>query len=713
MKFNPSYFAETETNGVGNMIKSKMISNQKAFHVLSTKIYSDIHVAIIRELSTNAMDSHIEAGKPDLPIEVHLPSDLEPWLSIQDFGVGMDGKTIEGVFSNFFDSTKDNNNSVNGCLGIGSKAPFGYTPNFTIEGIKDGKKYVYGTSISQDGEPGVIPMGVSDTDEQNGAKITIAIKREDFDLFYRAARVVFFAFDVQPVVYGSYQPYPKDRKLIGDNVYHYPKVNASSLGVIMGNVYYRVGSRPEFDNLQVKNVFHGGSVVIHAELGEVDFQPSREEVNYTEKTIKFVQERLTNAREIMLENMKKRFEAIKTDAEKLKFVFEHKGNIIEQNYLAKEIVKLYPFIRNNSSYIGRGEIYLHGYINVDDMEREIDAKVNIMALVPHKIKYENDNRYSEVLAVEGVQLSERQSIDYSSNPVVYTVIQEGKRGVISAAKRWARKNLMDKVSESYIKRTSTVYLVIITPDKEKTIKKQVFLDRFSMDCEKILSCEEVFALEATSEPEAQIKVAKRLHRVSRNGEYAYVLRDTKDIVSGRKFYIPLNGMAPDYDKVNIPKDMTLSKFMSIYDKLETGFKFEETPIYGIMKKDIELLEKDTNWVNLIDFIHEDVKKHTDTISQKLASQSFKSIGKLKKSVDLSNTELDIFISSPSIGKASVIVPELDQTFGINITKKIGEYKKSMQEVLDKYPLLQYIDYTSYFPKAGVEAIKKYMDGVNK
>jgi len=286
--------------------------------------------------------------------------------------------------------------------------------------------------------------------------------------------------------------------------------------------------------------------------------------------------------------------------------------------------------------------------------------------------------------------------------------------VIAAAKRWARKNLMDKVSECYINHSeSTVYLVIITPDKEKTIKKQVFLDRFSMDCEKILSCEEVFALEATSEPEAQIKVAKRLHRVSRNGEYAYVLRDTKDIVSGRKFYIPLNGMAPDYDKVNIPKDMTLSKFMSIYDKLETGFKFEETPIYGIMKKDIELLEKDTNWVNLIDFIHEDVKKHTDTISQKLASQSFKSIGKLKKSVDLSNTELDIFISSPSIGKASVIVPELDKTFGINITKKIGEYKKSMQEVLDKYPLLQYIDYTSYFPKAGVEAIKQYMDGVNK
>ena len=55
MKFNPSYFAETETNGVGELIKSKMISNQKAFHVLSTKIYSDIYVAIIRELSTNAM----------------------------------------------------------------------------------------------------------------------------------------------------------------------------------------------------------------------------------------------------------------------------------------------------------------------------------------------------------------------------------------------------------------------------------------------------------------------------------------------------------------------------------------------------------------------------------------------------------------------------------------------------------------------------------
>jgi hypothetical protein len=50
-------------------------------HLMSilTDLYSDPALAVIREYSTNALDSHVEAGNTD-PIEVILPSMLNPSL---------------------------------------------------------------------------------------------------------------------------------------------------------------------------------------------------------------------------------------------------------------------------------------------------------------------------------------------------------------------------------------------------------------------------------------------------------------------------------------------------------------------------------------------------------------------------------------------------------------------------------------------------------
>lgn len=40
------------------------------FQMLRTNLYSDIHGSIIRELASNVVDSHIEAGKPDAVGEI-------------------------------------------------------------------------------------------------------------------------------------------------------------------------------------------------------------------------------------------------------------------------------------------------------------------------------------------------------------------------------------------------------------------------------------------------------------------------------------------------------------------------------------------------------------------------------------------------------------------------------------------------------------------
>jgi hypothetical protein len=64
-------------------------------HILNvvTDLYSDRELACIREYSTNALDAHIEAGITS-PIEVTTPSALSPFLTIRDYGVGLDLEDI-------------------------------------------------------------------------------------------------------------------------------------------------------------------------------------------------------------------------------------------------------------------------------------------------------------------------------------------------------------------------------------------------------------------------------------------------------------------------------------------------------------------------------------------------------------------------------------------------------------------------------------------
>jgi hypothetical protein len=97
---------------------------------LLTDMYSDPELAIVREYSTNARDSHIAAGVTD-PIEVYTPTVLEPMLRIVDHGVGLSADDIRDIYSRYGLSTKAESNDYNGVLGLGCKSAL------TVTGRKD------------------------------------------------------------------------------------------------------------------------------------------------------------------------------------------------------------------------------------------------------------------------------------------------------------------------------------------------------------------------------------------------------------------------------------------------------------------------------------------------------------------------------------------------------------------------------------------------
>ena len=121
-------------SNVAEVGEFRIRNSAKAFKILSAGLYANKIRAIIRELTTNALDSHTAAGTTR-PVDVHLPSSLEPRFSVRDYGTGLDHDEVTNIYTTYFESTKTNSNDFVGALGLGSKTPFSYTDNFTVTAI--------------------------------------------------------------------------------------------------------------------------------------------------------------------------------------------------------------------------------------------------------------------------------------------------------------------------------------------------------------------------------------------------------------------------------------------------------------------------------------------------------------------------------------------------------------------------------------------------
>ena len=159
---------EAIMSNVGEIGEFRIRNSAKAFNILSSGLYANKIRAIIRELSCNAIDSHVAANRSDVPFDVHLPNTLEPWFAIRDYGTGLSHEQVTSIYTTYFESTKTDSNDFIGALGLGSKSPFSYTDNFTVTAIKDGVKGIYTAFINDQGVPSIALMTTEQTTEQIG-----------------------------------------------------------------------------------------------------------------------------------------------------------------------------------------------------------------------------------------------------------------------------------------------------------------------------------------------------------------------------------------------------------------------------------------------------------------------------------------------------------------------------------------------------------------
>ena len=259
--------------------------------MFADKVYSHKERAIIRELSCNAHDSHVMAGTTHIPFEVHLPTQLEPYFSIRDYGTGLTDDEVRNIFAGIGISTKRDSNEVIGCFGIGSLSPYSMTDSFTVESYLDGTCRTYTCYRDEDRKPVVSLISECGWAGQNGLKVTLSVHGKVWEFSEEAANVFRFWEGTVPnindkSVISAIEETRDDYAFKGEDF----GLTASwgSMYALMGNIAYKIPD--ELDEFNTKGY-------LKFDLGELSFDTARENLAMDDKTKQAIKDKFQQVKD--------------------------------------------------------------------------------------------------------------------------------------------------------------------------------------------------------------------------------------------------------------------------------------------------------------------------------------------------------------------------------------------------------------------------------
>jgi len=283
---------------VRSSIKMSMDADSLPFVIeaISGSLYTDANLAVLREYVSNARDSHIRA-RQSRPVEVTLPSSLNPQLVIQDFGVGISESDIEHVYSKIGASDKRDSNAETGGFGLGSKSALAISPQFTLIAVKDGIKNVLSVSRDEDNLPSFDFIGEPlATDEANGATIIIPVS--DVDAMRRASEHMFAVTGLGTVLVDSkHVPInihnPEQFTAVGKYGWWMHSTEKSPFPGLTAEIHgVRYNIPNALDGGIITSLAHGTGqrVVLRIPNGDVKLSSSRDNITDTARNRRVVQE---------------------------------------------------------------------------------------------------------------------------------------------------------------------------------------------------------------------------------------------------------------------------------------------------------------------------------------------------------------------------------------------------------------------------------------
>lgn len=665
-------------------------NSAKAFSILSSGLYANKIRAIIRELSCNAVDSHVAAGNT-APFEVHLPNAFEPWFSVKDYGVGLSHEQVVNMYTTYFESTKTGSNDFIGALGLGSKSPFSYTDNFTVNAIKDGTFNIYSAIINEEGVPSIVLMQSIKTDEPNGVEVRFSVnERMDFYKFISEAQYVFTYFKQRPKILGCADFEFSDVQYLDKDIIPGCSIKTSGVSVaVMGNIAYPINVPNPDTNLGALSGLLSASLELNFDIGELDFQASREGLSYIPSTITSIKKKLEQLNQRLTSYLAEEADKITDKWELAKFLDTrnssgriHKPAIVA--YAKANPCQLYSV----SPYFG---------LTTNMIDIDVAKGAYGTDIVPYYsnrgtlTKSRPNQNYKGLDPITRMPIYQNE-IGFGVNQTFLIVINDLKVGAIERTRQYAK----DKYISSY----TNIYIVN-NAVKGKPAKIDDFLSHIgNPPAAMIIKASDLPAKERVE----RVKMPTQTFSIVRlkeahNGKMVWsAVGKSSDFPTDKKFYyFPVVGYELSDD--TIAKD-SREVFRALK---ESGIpEFRNLSIYGVRKTDLEAVKSMSNWYNVEDYIIEVLSKVSKkTISNFAACKvSVPNFIKASATIEAEVNESHFYKKSKKFTYLTPItynIHSIDKLAKIYnkgkyleqaIEKKVQSFRVDIEDISVRYPLLK-------------------------
>jgi len=309
---------ELEGEDIGTSTEASISAANLPFIIdlITRQQYRDPIGSIIREITSNCFDAHIEAGV-ELPVTIDFNQDsLGKYISFKDQGIGMSPDRIKNVYLSYGESTKRLNNQSIGGFGLGGKSPLSYTDSFYVTTIFDKIKYEY---IVHKGKtlPKIELIEQSHTTKRNGTEVKIYFNEpDDYWTFIDKAKKQLVYFD--NVVFNQTWLFNNDYKIIegknfkcridtGKDSTKYNDYIHLCIGKVPYPIDYNLIDR---DTIKIP-------IALKFEIGELIVTPDRESIRYVEIDGKSTEDIIRNKLDLAIEELKQLYnkqDSLKVDS---------------------------------------------------------------------------------------------------------------------------------------------------------------------------------------------------------------------------------------------------------------------------------------------------------------------------------------------------------------------------------------------------------------
>lgn len=598
-------------SNVAEVGEFRIRNSAKAFKILSAGLYANKIRAIIRELTTNALDSHTAAGTTRA-VDVHLPSSLEPRFSVRDYGTGLDHDEVTNIYTTYFESTKTNSNDFVGALGLGSKTPFSYTDNFTVTAIKDGVQRIYSAYLNDHGVPSIALMCESNTNEPNGVEVEFAvISQADFGKFRNEAAEVYSWFktvpNVKSVVDFSVVTREYEAKDIIPGVHQlkYRGYHGVTSYAVMGNIAYPIEIPSTEYNESNRALFEmlRCGLVLEFPIGALDFQPSREGLSYIKQTVTAIERRLSELRASLNSVLSTEAGAITCQWALTDFLESKLSNPLWKSATVQYLVDTkHPAFEVNSYHSRVKAIELDAQALADKFNIKVTRFAAQRGNGAGMCSPINPTRYEENKKTFSVH---KFTVGGSN---ARFVIDDTKTGGIEATKRYYRKTGAP----------SNLYVTVISPaDRKQTMDVDGFF-------KLLLDPPEKLRLKVTDIADDDVARAQNVTLLSlqrRGGNGGWNAREDRVWRDAGK--LDTFDSKRTYYYFNLSGYTVVSKFGSIevqgvWEALQAlSAELGVTQVYGVRKADHKAVAALKNWVCLDDYIPQALEKAASKLKDNL------------------------------------------------------------------------------------------------